>query len=100
MGSGIKKISPRNLVGGRAITAFSNPLPPPSLPPSLLPSLFRVYFQWGADTFKSEKLEDAAEFGRIGRYYALEDMLTTDPSEKYGRTTLREHYERVAKDRD
>ena len=26
-GSGIKKISPRNLVGGRAITAFSSPLP-------------------------------------------------------------------------
>jgi hypothetical protein len=52
--------------------------------------------QWAADTFKSEKLEDAAEFGRIGRYYALEDMLTTDPSEKYGRTTLREHYERIA----
>ena len=49
-----------------------------------------------ADTFKSEKLEDAAEFGRIGRYYALEDMLTTDPSEKYGRTTLRQHYERIA----
>jgi len=52
--------------------------------------------QFLADTFKSEKLEDAAEFGRIGRYYALEDMLTTDPSEKYGRTTLRQHYERIA----
>ena len=49
-----------------------------------------------ADTFKSEKLEDAAEFGRIGRYYAIEDMLTTEPSEKYGRTTLRQHYERIA----
>lgn len=54
--------------------------------------------QWAADTFKSEKLEDAAEFGRIGRYYALEDMLTTDPADKYGRTTLREHYERIATD--
>jgi len=52
--------------------------------------------QFLADTFKSEKLEDAAEFGRIGRYYAVVDMLTTDPSEKYGRTTLREHYERIA----
>jgi hypothetical protein len=39
--------------------------------------------QFLADTFKSPKLEDAAEFGRIGRYYAIEDMLTTDPSEKY-----------------
>lgn len=46
--------------------------------------------------FKSEKLEDAAEFGRIGRYYAIEDMLTTDPADKYGKTTLREHYERIA----
>lgn len=52
--------------------------------------------QWAADTFKSEKFEDAAEFGRIGRYYALVDMLTTEPSEKYGKTTLRQHYERIA----
>ncbi len=44
----------------------------------------------------TEKLEDTAEFGRIGRYYAVEDMLTTEPSEKYGGTTLRQHYERVA----
>ena len=43
-----------------------------------------------------EKFEDAAEFGRIGRYYAIEDMLTTDPAEKYGKTTLRQHYERIA----
>ena len=49
-----------------------------------------------ARTFKSEKLEDAAEFGRIGRYYGVEDMLTTDPAEKYGTTTLRQHYERIA----
>lgn len=54
--------------------------------------------QGGADLFKSEKLADAAEFGRIGRYYAVVDMLTTDPAERYGRTTLREHYERIAKD--
>jgi len=33
---------------------------------------------------------------RIGKYYAVEDMLTKDPSEKYGRTTLRQHYEYVA----
>lgn len=51
-----------------------------------------------ADLLKSEQLEDAAELGRIGRYYALEDMLTTDPAERYGKTTLREHYERVAKE--
>jgi len=54
--------------------------------------------QWLADTFKAEKLEEAAEFGRIGRYYALEDMLTTDSGDKYGTTTLREHYERISKE--
>ncbi|KAG8465935.1 hypothetical protein KFE25_005505 [Diacronema lutheri] len=54
--------------------------------------------QWAATTFSSEKLEDAAELARIGRYYALEDMLTTAPSERYGKTTLREHYERIARE--
>jgi len=54
------------------------------------------FLQGAADLFKSEKLEEAAEFARIGRYYAIEDMLTTDPSERYGKTTLREHYERIA----
>jgi divinyl chlorophyllide a 8-vinyl-reductase len=54
--------------------------------------------QWVASTFNSEQFEDAAELARIGRYYALEDMLTTEPSERYGKTTLREHYERIARD--
>lgn len=53
--------------------------------------------QFAADVFKSEKLADAAELGRIGKYYAVEDMLTTEPSEKYGSTTLRQHYENIAK---
>lgn len=52
--------------------------------------------QWCADTFNSEKLENAAELGRIGKYYAVEDMLTTDPSEKYGKIKLQEHYDRIA----
>jgi len=52
--------------------------------------------QWAADTFQSEKLDDAAELGRIGKYYAVEDMLTTNESEKYGKTTLRQHYEYIA----
>ncbi|KAJ1623719.1 hypothetical protein T492DRAFT_633112 [Pavlovales sp. CCMP2436] len=38
--------------------------------------------QWVATTFKSGQFEDAAELARIGRYYALEDMLTTDPVRK------------------
>ena len=33
---------------------------------------------------------------RIGKYYAVEDMLTTDPSEKYGTITMREHYNKIA----
>lgn len=52
--------------------------------------------QWLADVTGSEALEDAAETGRIGKYYAVEDMLTTDPSEKFGTITLQEHYNRIA----
>mmetsp|Transcript_37661 Transcript_37661/g.91481 ORF Transcript_37661/g.91481 Transcript_37661/m.91481 type:complete len:363 (+) Transcript_37661:44-1132(+) len=52
--------------------------------------------QWCADTFNSEKFENAAELGRIGKYYAVEDMLTTDPSEKFGKISLQEHYDRIA----
>jgi divinyl chlorophyllide a 8-vinyl-reductase len=52
--------------------------------------------QFFADVTGSEQLEDAAETGRIGKYYAVEDMLTTDPSEKYGTITLQEHYNRIA----
>ncbi|KAG7354277.1 NmrA family protein [Nitzschia inconspicua] len=52
--------------------------------------------QWVADTFQSEKFENAAELGRIGKYYAVEDMLTTDPSEKFGKITLQDHYNRIA----
>jgi len=52
--------------------------------------------QWLADTFKSEKLENAAELSRIGKYYAVEDMLTTNPEEKFGTMTLMEHYKKIA----
>ena len=41
-------------------------------------------------------LEDSAELGRIGKYYAVEDMLTVDPTEKFGTITLAQHYERIA----
>ncbi|KAJ1452069.1 hypothetical protein M885DRAFT_528110 [Pelagophyceae sp. CCMP2097] len=44
----------------------------------------------------SAKIADAAELGRIGKYYAVEDMLTTNPSEQYGKTKLLEHYKRIA----
>ena len=52
--------------------------------------------QWLADAFKNEQLENAAELGRIGKYYAVEDMVTTDPEEKYGTITLQEHFNRIA----
>jgi len=52
--------------------------------------------QWVADKLNSEKFENAAELGRIGKYYAVEDMLTTDPKEKYGTMTLMEHYTKIA----
>jgi len=43
-------------------------------------------------------LEDAAELARIGKYYAVEDMLTTEPDQKFGSITLKEHYEKIAKE--
>ncbi|CAK7333061.1 unnamed protein product [Dovyalis caffra] len=52
-------------------------------------------------------MEDAAEFGKIGRYYAAESMLVLDPetgeysSEKtpsYGEDTLEEFFERVLRE--
>jgi divinyl chlorophyllide a 8-vinyl-reductase len=54
------------------------------------------FIQWFADFTGLEQLEDAAETGRIGKYYAVEEMLTTDPLEKYGRITLQQHYNRIA----
>jgi divinyl chlorophyllide a 8-vinyl-reductase len=54
------------------------------------------FIQWFADFTGLEQLEDAAETGRIGKYYAVEEMLTTDPLEKYGKITLQQHYNRIA----
>lgn len=53
-------------------------------------------FQWLADQLASEKFEDLAETARIGKYYAVEDMLTTAPEEKFGTITLQEHYNKIA----
>lgn len=52
--------------------------------------------QFFADLTKNEKLEDIAEVGRIGKYYAVEDMLTTEPDEKYGKITMQDHYDKIA----
>jgi len=53
-------------------------------------------FQWLATITGSEKLEDGAEIARIIKYYAVEDMLTTEPNEIYGTITLEDHYQRIA----
>lgn len=53
-------------------------------------------FQFLAISMKNEFLEDAAEYARIGKYYAVEDMLTTLPEEKYGTITMRDHYKKIA----
>ena len=52
--------------------------------------------QFVADLLQNEKIADLAETGRIGKYYAVEDMVTTLPHEKYGTITLQEHYNRIA----
>ena len=52
--------------------------------------------QWLATTFRNEQLENAAELGRIGKYYAVEDMVTEKPEEMYGTITLQEHFNRIA----
>ena len=54
--------------------------------------------KWAYDLTGSPKVKDAWELGQIGRYYAVEDMLTTAPAEKYGKMSLKEHYKQVAKD--
>jgi divinyl chlorophyllide a 8-vinyl-reductase len=52
--------------------------------------------QWLADITGSGQLENAAELGRIGKYYAVEDMVTDKPEEMYGTITLQEHFNRIA----
>jgi divinyl chlorophyllide a 8-vinyl-reductase len=54
--------------------------------------------EWVADKTGSSAVRDAWELGLIGRYYAVEDMLTTEPYEKYGAMSLKDHYTNVARD--
>jgi divinyl chlorophyllide a 8-vinyl-reductase len=54
--------------------------------------------QWLADRTGNEQLENAAELGRIGKYYAVEDMVTDRPEEMYGTITLQEHFNRIARE--
>ena len=76
----------------------------PRKEPWLLPvpiSLFDSivgFFENIANFFNNDQLKDTAELARIGRYYAAEDMLTTAPPDRYGKTSLLSHYELVAKE--
>ena len=47
-----------------------------------------------ADFFRNEQLENAAELGRIGKYYAVEDMV--EETNRYGTISLQEHFNRIA----
>jgi len=58
----------------------------------LVISLFQTLANWT----HLESLEDSAEYARIGKYYAVEDMLTTRPEEKYGTITVQDHYNTIA----
>jgi divinyl chlorophyllide a 8-vinyl-reductase len=64
-------------------------------PPWIFDSIIGT-FQFLAAVLKTEGMEDAVETAKIGKYYATEDMLTTDPAEKYGTITVQDHYNRIA----
>lgn len=70
--------------------------------PWLLPVPIGVFdaivggIKWAYDLTGADSVKDAWELGQIGRYYAVEDMLTTEPAEKYGAMSLLEHYKNVA----
>jgi len=49
-----------------------------------------------ANIAKDEKWYDVLETARIGKYYAVEDMLTTNEDEKFGTITMQEHYDKIA----
>lgn len=54
------------------------------------------FLQGLADLFQNEQLENAAELGRIGKYYAVEDMV--EETNRYGTISLQEHFDRIAED--
>lgn len=54
--------------------------------------------EWIAKNFPSQKWEDVLETAKIGKYYAVEDMLTTKEEEKFGTITMMDHFENIARD--
>jgi len=53
---------------------------------------------WIAKTFPSQKWEDVLETAKIGKYYAVEDMLTTEEEEKFGSIKMMDHFEKIARE--
>lgn len=51
-----------------------------------------------AKTWPSQKWEDVLETSKIGKYYAVEDMLTTKDEEKFGRISMMDHFEKIARE--
>eukprot|EP00970_Alexandrium_tamarense_P008797 scaffold1698_cov201-Alexandrium_tamarense.AAC.26 len=51
-----------------------------------------------AKIFPSQKWEDALETAKIGKYYAVEDMLTTEANEKFGNVSMMDHFEKIARE--
>eukprot|EP00580_Thalassiosira_gravida_P016502 CAMPEP_0201657578 /NCGR_PEP_ID=MMETSP0494-20130426/777_1 /ASSEMBLY_ACC=CAM_ASM_000839 /TAXON_ID=420259 /ORGANISM="Thalassiosira gravida, Strain GMp14c1" /LENGTH=511 /DNA_ID=CAMNT_0048134445 /DNA_START=260 /DNA_END=1795 /DNA_ORIENTATION=+ len=49
-----------------------------------------------AKTWPSQKWEDVLETSKIGKYYAVEDMLTIEEEEKFGKITMMDHFEKIA----
>jgi len=54
--------------------------------------------EWIAKNFPSQKWEDVLETAKIGKYYAVEDMLTTEEEEKFGSIKMMDHFEKIARD--
>lgn len=51
-----------------------------------------------AKTWPSQKWEDVLETSKIGKYYAVEDMLTTKDEEKFGSISMMDHFEKIARE--
>ena len=54
--------------------------------------------EWIAKNFPSQKWEDVLETAKIGKYYAVEDMLTTKDEEKFGTIKMMDHFEKIARE--
>jgi divinyl chlorophyllide a 8-vinyl-reductase len=61
-------------------------------------STIRRVAEFSSKVTRLTKLADAAEVANILSYYITQDMLTTQPFEKFGRIRLQDHYNRIAKE--